>query len=172
MEELESEVQEDWEKVVQPHMDAGDCLYICEGRMERMIEAHQTLCSEYWNRVYQMMRHPQAMGKADGMVAGLLQAGAEEGELENKLLRSWEGPQGNALACWCEERMQELASAYERDVLKVRRCIHSSNGRGIVRASDEDMASWQSSLHSSSGRSRSSWESKLQLDGQQEYTGE
>ena len=76
------------------------------------------------------------MGKADGMVAGLLQAGNEAGELENKLLRSWEGPRDNALACWCEERMQELASAYERDVLKVRRCIHSVNGRGIVRVSD------------------------------------
>jgi hypothetical protein len=32
--------------------------------------------------------------------------------------------------------MQELASAYERDVLKVRRCIHSINGRGLVRVSD------------------------------------
>ena len=31
------------------------------------------------------------MGKADGMVAGLLHAGDEAGELENKLLRSWEG---------------------------------------------------------------------------------
>ena len=73
------------------------------------------------------------MGKADGMVAGLLHAGDE---VENKLLRSWEGPRGNALACWCEERMQELASDYERDVLKVRRCIHSINGKGLVRVSD------------------------------------
>jgi hypothetical protein len=32
--------------------------------------------------------------------------------------------------------MQELASAYERDVLKVRRCIHSINGKGLVRVSD------------------------------------
>ena len=87
-----------------------------------------------YGRPYQMMR--KAMGKAEGVVAGLLHAGDEAGELENKLLRSWEGPRGNALACWCEERMQELASAYERDVLKVRRCIHSINGRGIVRLSD------------------------------------
>jgi hypothetical protein len=71
-------------------------------------------------------------------VAGRLHAGAEEGELENKLLRSWEDlTRGNALACWCEERMQELASAYERDVLKVvRRCIHSVNGKGNVHVSD------------------------------------
>jgi hypothetical protein len=88
-----------------------NCLYICEGRLDRMSEARHDKSSEYGNRVYQMMRHPQAMGKADGMVAGLLHAGAEEGELENKLLMSWEGPRGNALACWCEERMQELASA-------------------------------------------------------------
>jgi predicted transcriptional regulator len=32
--------------------------------------------------------------------------------------------------------MQELASAYGRDVLKVRRCIHSINGKGLVRVSD------------------------------------
>ncbi len=32
--------------------------------------------------------------------------------------------------------MQELASDYERDVLKVRRCIHSINGKGLVRVSD------------------------------------
>ena len=98
-----------------------------------MIEALKSVNSEYWGRPYRMMRN--AMGKAEGVVAGLLR-GDEAGELENKLLRSWEGPRGNALACWCEERMQELASAYERDVLKVRRCIHSINGRGIVRVSD------------------------------------
>jgi hypothetical protein len=127
-EELESKVQEDWVNAVKPLMDAGCCLYICEGRMDRMVEARQAVDSEYRGRPYQMMR--RAMGKADGMVAGLLHAGAEEGELENKLLRSWEDlTRGNAFACWCEERMQELASAYERDVLNVRRCIRQWQGQ-------------------------------------------
>jgi hypothetical protein len=99
--------------------------------MDRMIEARKDQNNEYWNRPYKMRR--RAMGKAEGMVAGLLHSGDEAGELENKLLRSWEGPR-NALACWCEERMQD--ADYERDVPKVRRCIHSINGRGLVRVSD------------------------------------
>ena len=59
MEELESKVQWDWEIVVKPLMDAGDCLYICEGRLDRMSEALHDKSSEYGNRVYQMMRHPR-----------------------------------------------------------------------------------------------------------------
>jgi hypothetical protein len=46
VEELESKVQEDWVNEVKPLMDAGCCLYICEGKMERMIEARKTTTSK------------------------------------------------------------------------------------------------------------------------------
>jgi hypothetical protein len=68
--------------------------------------------------------------------------------------------------------MQKLASAYERDVLNVRRCIHSVNGRGLVRVSDGGYQDDFLAVKPAFWTSLSSWESQLQLDGQQEYTGE